>query len=427
MVSSKAYGQVKMAWGKVVAFAVVVMLALVGCFAPLRAHASTEDYALLADTHFGQPGMPAYDDAKKALLWTAASNNLRAVCVAGDLTDRGDAVAYSEWEYLCDGIAGNAKRIQALGDHDTGKSGAYLEVDKTLTAANGYRYFKQINNGATTSYHEFGHANVMTIGGVRDEGYSVITNSMLTQLNARLLKTARQGKIAIVVCHYPYSSPALNKRAALMGILRSYPNVVFVSGHRHRYSTDQQCQIVRPSSVTTPYDRTGFDESTKYPLHSIGVNACCSYRSGSYVFADMLSIADDGTVTLRARNVSKNQTTKAYRFKQARSSVSIKCAPASEQYPGDGLFTVKVSFSDGGTYSGVKSGSTIELEPGGSKKLSGLPAGVLVSAKIMTVPSGWSKPGSQSVEVGTSAKSLKLKPKYMNDAAFDKLRASTSD
>ncbi len=412
-------GYMNAAWTFLLAF--LLILATVWLF-PMRAYAASEDFVFLADTHMGQPGEPAYDDAQAALLWAGGLDNLKAVCVAGDVTDRGDAVAFSEWEYLCDSIVPDAARIQALGDHDTGKMGAYLGVDKTLTVANGYKYFKQINGNVATSYREFEHANVMTVGGVRAAGHSVITDSMLKQLNARLLKTVRQGKMAIVVCHYPFTSSVLNKRAKLMGILRSYPNVIFVSGHMHRYSTARQCQSVRPACSTTPYDRAGFDESTKYALRSVGVNACCRYRSGNYSHADELTIADNGSLTLRAWNVSKDRVVKTWNFKQATSSVTIKCAPSGSSYPKSGAFTVKVTFSDGGTYSGVKSGSTIKLKPGGSKKLAGVPAGVLVKAKITSVLSGWSKSGAKSIEVGTSAKSLKLKPVYRKAA-----RLHTSD
>ena len=382
------------------------------CATAPRAYAATESFFFLADTHFGQPLQDSYGDARKALLRAAELKNLKAVCVAGDITDRGDAISYSEWEYLCDSIVGDAARIQVLGDHDTGKYGIYSDGFPHLTVANGLRNFKELNGGRLTTYHEFDNVGIMTLGGVSAKGHSVITGSMLKQLNARLLKTVRKGKVAVVVCHYAYDSGSLNMRKKLMGVLRSYPNVMFVSGHRHAYSSKAQCCLVKPSSSTTPYVRAGFKKSTKYPFRSIGVNACSRYRSGGDSFADSLHVTDGGAMTLRKWNTTKGRVERTWKFKQARSSVTIRSAASSASHSQSATFTYRVYFSDGGTYGGVKSGSAFSLKAGKAKKFSNIPAGVLVKIKAIGAAPGWSKPSTQALEMGTSSQVMRMKATY---------------
>ena len=368
---------------------------------PVRAYASTELFALLADTHLGLPNNTTYEEAEQALAWAGGLKDLRAVCVAGDLTDRGDAVSYSEWEYLCDSLAGNAVRIQALGDHDTGKSGIYLGVDSSLTVARGYRNFKLINGESTTSFRKFENANVITLGGIRAKGHRIITGKGLKQLNQRLLKTAREGKMAIVICHYPYDSLSLNMRSKLMGVLRSYPNVIYVSGHRHRYSTVDQCHQALPKCTTTPFGRTGFDTTKQYPFWSIGVNACSTYRSGNYSYADSLAISETGKITVMKWNLTKYRIDKAWTFKQPKSSVTVKRKAGS----GSAALTCEVTFSDGGTYSGVASGSMFTLKRGASMRFEHIPSGVLVKVRVANAKSG-SAASTYVVEVAKTAKAI---------------------
>lgn len=411
--------------GASVLAAVVTLVLVLSCGHAPRAYAEAEDFALFADTHLGLPWQPPYEEVEEALLWATEFDNLKAVCVAGDLTDRGSPVSYGEWEFLCDSILDGAVRIQALGDHDTGKNGAYLNLDRTLTAANGLRLFREMNGGSDTTYHEFEHANIMTLGGARASGHSVLTSTMLKSLDARLRKTARQGKMAIVVCHYPYDSGALNMRLKLMGILRSYPNVVYVSGHRHNYSVKAQCQTVSPRCATTPFVRTGFLRTTKYQFRSIGVNALCTARTGNYSYADHMRISDSGLVSLEKWNLSTGTLDRKWAFKQAKSSIKVKAVPTAEGYPKSAKMTFSVTFSDGKAHGGVKSGSKFTIKVGASRAFRDIPAGVLVSVKAVSVPKGWTKPKAQSAEIGKSAKTLLMKSAYKGAAkqGESKLRA----
>ena len=395
----------RIAFAVALAFALALLLA---CLVPSRAFAADERYLLLADTHLGLPNGTAYGDTEKALSWAAGIDNLAAVCVAGDLTDRGAAASYSDWEYLCDTIVPDAVRIQALGDHDTGKGGIYLEDDPKLTTLNGLRHFLRINDGKLMSFHEFDNANIVTIGGVRDAGWAVVTDGMISTLNSCLKKTARQGKMAIVVCHYPHSSSVLDQRVKLMGGLRSYPNVIYVSGHRHRYSFVRQCDLIAPVATTTPFVRAGFDRNKRYSIYTIGVNACSSSRSNDYVYADLLQTTDAGAVTLGKWNVSLNKLDCAWSFHQAKSSVIVKCAALGAARSRDISFTYKVTFSDGGTYGGVKSGSTFKLALGAKKSFGSIPAGVLVNIKPVGSQTGWSRPSAKSIEVGIAPQVVRM-------------------
>ena len=377
-----------------------------------RAYAATEDFALLADTHLGQPGEAVYKEAEHALRWAVKFPNLKAVCVAGDLTDRGSAKSYDEWAFLCGNILQGAAHIQALGDHDTGKSGEYLHANPLLTVANGYSNFLKINGGSVTSYHEFEHANVMTVGGSTASGHCSLPSSMLKTLNGRLKRTARQGKVALVICHYPYNSYSLASRSKLMGVLRSYPNVIYVSGHLHRYSPDAQCRIARPSCTTTPYARAGFARGTEYSFKSIGVNACSSYRSNSYSYANSLSIGDDGAISLKKWNLSNDTVARSWSFRQAKSSIAVKAKPSKKKYPRSAKLTYSITFSDGKAYGGVSSGSTFTLAAGGVKTFGNIPAGVLVSVKLVDAPKGWKKSKTYRMEVGKSKRIVRVKTAY---------------
>ena len=373
---------------------------------PPRAYAEAEDFVLLADTHLGQPFQDSYGDAERALRWAARFKDLKAVCHAGDITDRGSADSYGEWVHLCDSIVGNATRIQALGNHDTGNDGTYTDGYPELTVENGLQHFKEINSGKLTTFSEFDNVNVITLGGVLADGYSVITESMLRQLNTRLLKTTREGKVAVVVCHYAYDSGGLNMRKKLRGILRSYPNVIYVSGHRHVFSASQQCEMVAPTCITTPYKRAGFRRSTKYPFRSIGVNACSSYRSGSYTYADSLHVTGEGIMTLRKWNITNNHVDRTWKFTQTRSSVTLRTISYSTDYPQSSAIAYKVTFSDGGMYGGVKSGSTFSLKMGEPKRFSGIPAGVLMKVRVISSAPDLSTQKPKVLEVGTRPRTM---------------------
>ena len=407
-----ARGSASRTWALVFALLVCGLCVFSVATVPQRAYAQSEDYLLLADTHLGQPYMPSYNETEHALLWASEFDNLKAVTVAGDLTDRGSAESYSEWEFLCASICPWATRIQALGDHDTGKDGIYLESDKSLTVLKGYERFKEINGGAATSYHEFEHANVMTLGGIKATGQWPLSTSMLDELNDRLQATARQGKIAIIICHYAHTSDSMNMRSELAGVLRSYPNVIFVSGHRHTYSLTRQCMVASPSCKKTPYTREGYSKDTRYTFTSVGVNACSKYRNGSNSYADTLRIDDNGKIVLSKWNLSEGVCDKTWTFDQVKSSVVVQAAPNTSSYLATDKLTYRITFSDGGTYGGVPSGSTFTLGVDGSKVFTSIPAGVLVTAQLVDAPAGWSQIKASPVEVTNSARTLKVEVAY---------------
>lgn len=391
------------------AFALAV-LSLCAPFACVDcAWAKTETVAVLADTHLGLPDQPSYEETENALAWASELPQLKAVVVAGDLTDRGDPISYSEWEYLYESIIGGQLPAVALGDHDTGKNGIYLGANRTLTVANGLRYFKDINGGTITTFRKYENFNIMTVGGIRARGHSVITPSMLQELDARLKSTVRSGKIAVVVCHYPYNSGALNMRLRFMGVLRSYPNVIYVSGHRHRYTGASRCHSVAPACATTAYSRAGHKKPVKFAFTSVGVNACSSYRSRDYSYADTLNVTDAGRVRVEKWNLSKGKIDRIWSFKQVKSSIAVQLPAKAAQLAEQGDFTCEVTFSDGGTYSGMRSGSSFKLSANTSKTFSNIPAGVLVTVQVTDAPAPWTTQGVKSLEVSDSPQILYAK------------------
>lgn len=391
------------------AFLACVLLSL--AWAP-RAHAVTEDYLLLADTHLGLPYTPAYQDTQNALYWGSDLPFLKAVLVAGDLTDRGAAEAYSEYEYLCDSILPGVTRIQALGDHDTGKNGIYLNQDKSLTIKKGYKNFKQINGGAVTTYTEFEHANVMTIGSIFATGYKPLSTSMLKTLNARLQATARQGKVAIVMCHYTHTSSVLNMRKQLWSILRAYPNVIYVAGHRHTFAKKRWCMTAKPTCPVTPYAREGIEKMPRYSFKSVGVNACSAYRGGGTSSADTLRIDDNGAIVLEKWNLTNGSLDKRWSFKQLKSSVTLKAAAPAGKYSSSTQMTYRVTFSDGKTYGGVPSGGTVTLGVEGAKVFTNIPAGVLVTANLVSAPQGWAQVSAPPIEAAAASRTLEVALSY---------------
>ena len=407
---------------------VLVMWAMLLLFAaPEQAIADSEDFVLLADTHLGQPYKPSYKETEHALKWAVKFNNLKAVCVAGDLTDRGSSDSYDEWTSLCNSILHGPKHIQALGNHDTGNNGEYLRYFPKLTVAQGYKLFKQINGGSPTSFTRFETANVITLGGVHAKGYHVITYEMLKQLNSRLWVTAREGKMAIVVCHYPYDVEALNIRSKLMGVLRSYPNVIYVSGHKHQYATSRQCQTAKPYCTTTPFKRNGFSRKTRYSFRSIGVNACSAYRAGNGTsYADALTIKENGKITVQKWNLTKNCIEKKWTFEKAKSTVAVKSVPASVRYPKKDVLEYRITFSDGKAYGGITSGGTFALQSGHTKKFSNIPAGVLITVEQVRAPEGWSKADTRYIEAGTKTRTLTMKTRYSKPASSSSKRLRTT-
>lgn len=420
-----------MAWLDIVRSAAVRMFAAMLCAVVALlmvvvppAQAEPESIGLLADTHFGYPGSPWRTDTKAALRWELLDSNLKGIAVAGDVTDRGAADSYKDWVDTYTLVVKtqqhrNVKRIQAMGDHDTGKNGIYYWVDNTLTVWNGRCNFVNINGGAETSFTQFSKANVITFGGIRASGFTPVTKDGLKELDDRLRTTARQGKVAIVVCHYPHDSGVLNMRADLLGILRSYPNVIWVSGHTHNYAWSKQFRTVTPSCNTTPYSRAGFNKNTKYAFHGIGVNAVNTCRSSDgNVYADLLTIYDDGTVSAKKQNVTKNRTDRTWSFKQSRSSITVKAAGTGTSYPKSATFTFKVTFSDGKSHGGIKSGGTFGLRVGSSRTFPDIPSGVLVTVKMMKGPDGWSTGASQALEVTQSPRSMTLTSQYVKPTYY---------
>ena len=390
---------------------------------PEHAFAAPTTFAVLADTHVSAQGdggnMTNNADALRAFKWAGSVSGLDAIIVAGDLTDRGYSSEFVLYNSLWQKVDTTAPRIQCIGNHDTNHGGLWSGLSVGACASQ----FKSINKGKITDYQEFDNANVMTIGGpYRSGGSGVYTKSMLKKLNKYLKKTVRQGKMAVVVSHYPYTTRFANSDR-LLSILKSYPNVIYISGHVHYYSSKKWMQKVKPKAIAkitkkkTPYKRAGIKaKKAAYAFKSLGVDSVTRYHSVGSIWQSSgqsiggkLDVSDNGRIVYKRYNMKNGKCLKTWKMKQLKGSVTVK--PVSTTKGKKGTVSYRVTFSDGGTYGGVKSGGTLKVATGKSKIISGIPAGVLVTVQG-TGSDGWSKTKKAKIEVTGKNRNVVLKHSY---------------
>ena len=412
---------------RIVTFAAMATILAIICLAigTSIAEAKTETFGVISDTHARGEGdnwdVTTNADTVRALNWVKNRSNLVGVIHAGDIGDRGVPGDFNMFLSLWRNSGLRVPYIAVMGNHDYNNGGSW----DGLSAAYCEDNFKRIiNHGVLNSYSEFANANIMTLGGAYTQsGSRLYTDSQLKQLNKRLRKTARSGKWAIVVCHYPYYTSYKNSRK-LAGILRAYPNVIYISGHRHYYSNSQHFyKNATPSATTTSYKRTGIDvKKKKYSFLFIGQDSVSRnhddgsgvWRSSGQSVASTLTIDGKGKVTYLYKNLAFGGT-KSWSKAKTFGSIVVKCKATTN---GSTLKSMKyqITFSDGKTYGGVKSGGTFSLALNKSKTFSNIPAGVLVKITPKTSASGWNKPAAQSLEVTnkkrTATFSHVFTPKY---------------
>ena len=411
----------------------IILISALAMFST-NAYATTETFVLLADTHVQQQGdgggVTNNADCRRAFNWAKKQKNLKAVVVAGDMTDRGYAMEYNLYKSLWNQANIKATRIQCIGNHDT-NGGAMWDSSYNISA--GINNFKnKLNGGNLTTYNEFKMANIMTIGG----GYTksknqIYTTSMLQTLNKRLTKTAHQGKWAIVVCHYPYFWSAPNQKK-LMGILRSFPNVIYVSGHVHTQSASRRFQTATPGYTKSTYKRDGITVSkTAYNFKSISLSSVTrNHDAGGYwtssgwsSYGNVMQIKD-GKITIKRRNLSSGKWTNTWTLNKHTGTVNIKSKSSTSK--ASGKMTYKVTFSDGKKHGGVANGSTFTLQTGKTKKISGIPSGVLVTVYTSKVPSNWSKASTTKVEATRGSSTVTMSHKYTKPATSKTTNKNTT-
>jgi len=397
----------------------LVLACALSLTAPPAALAQSDVFAVLADTHVRFQGddllIKNNADTMRAFRWASGLKGLDGVIVAGDIADRGFAGDFQAYDLLWQRTKLTVPRIQCMGNHDTNNGGALSGLNvKKCTAE-----FKKINGGKTTSFQEFDNANVITLGGpYTRSGKNVYSNYQLKQLDKRLLQTARQGKMAVVVCHYPYNT-ALPKRNKMLAILESYPNVIFISGHVHYFLPSQWFQRVHPStSATTPFKRSGINaKKASYSFVSIGADSVTrnhsvggTWKSKGQTIGQWLRITNGGKVRYQRYDLKTGAKLKAWTATQLTGTVKVtaKSATAGKK----GKMTYQVVFSDGKAHGGLESGATFKLKTGKSRAFKHIPAGVLVTVKCVDAPAGWSTPNRLRVEVTGETQTLVLKHVY---------------
>jgi len=400
--------------------ALVFVCAFLLLVSPVRAYAASETFAVLADPHVRYQGddflVKNNADALRAFKWTRNIPNLTAAIIAGDLTDRGFSADYVKYNALWKQANVSAPRIQCIGNHDTNNAGAWNGLSATQCAL----YFKRVNGGTITSFNEFQYANVMTIGGpYRKNGRGVYTDAMIKQLNSRLLKTVRQGKMAIVVCHYPYATRYANYKK-MLGVLKSYPNVLYISGHTHYPSPSRRFELVSPGSVQsqrTPYTRVGIKAgSVSYPFTSMNLSSVTrnhsvhgTWKSAGQSTAQSLHISKSGKIVLKRYSLNSGKLTRSWVTHQMKGTVAVQAKSLSSGKAGWMVYRVK--FSDGKAYGGVESGGTFKLKTSKTKKFTDIPAGVLVTVRCIQAPRGWTK-SSKAAKVEVTAKKRVIVTKH---------------
>ena len=394
----------------------------VGAIPPSTAHAESECFAMITDTHIGvSPSTSA--DLKKALRYIKPQKNLAAVVHCGDVTDVGGEAEYAKYARIWRKSRIKAAAVYTFGNHDNAAKGyqnwlhraGYYGYDKTTGASLFRRY---LNGGRPlNTVTKFKTANVIAIGGYVGQRGGVYPWQSVRWLDRQLKATVRAGKVAIVATHYaPWHGldDAFRQRPAnqmaIYGVCQSYPNVVFACGHEHRFEQDpthfrsHYSYGTYAEAARTPFRRTGIDtQSVRYKVHLLCLNAVSRVRGcvrGRIAperssWAYLLKVTGSGRITFAERNLTARRTERKTAFEQETSSalITLSGLPAGEEA------AVKVRFSDGGSHGGIASGETVRLKAGKGLRITGIPQGVLVVARVKKVPAGYTAPEIQRVEV----------------------------
>ena len=94
---------------------------------PANAFADSETFGLLTDTHVRSQGDNATTttnaDTNTAIKWVKQLPNLKAIVIAGDVTDQGTPQDVSYFKKLWDKQKIKVPRILAMGNHDSNGAG----------------------------------------------------------------------------------------------------------------------------------------------------------------------------------------------------------------------------------------------------------------------------------------------------------------
>ena len=380
---------------------------------PANAFADSETFGLLTDTHVRSQGDNATTttnaDTNTAIKWVKQLPNLKAIVIAGDVTDQGTPQDVSYFKKLWDKQKIKVPRILAMGNHDSNNGGIWGTSPNKCTKA-----FQTMTGGNFTTYKKFKNANIITIGGKYTTDHNkIFTDAMVRELNSRLLETVREGKWALVVCHYPYTNSFPN-RNKVISVIRSYPNVIYASGHRHHYASSQWCQRVSPSVADTTFGREGADKDKKYSFISIGLDSVSRNQNRNGVWkslgqsvASSLTVNSDHSAVLHRQN-TRTGATREWTLKPATGTITVKSQAKTYKGTPAPAFTYCIRFSDNNPHGGIQSGGTFMLSAGASRSFD-MPAGVLASIYCVSAPSGYAHSPATSKEATNKKSTLVMK------------------
>ena len=219
--------------------------------------------------------------------------NIKPVAVinAGDLSELGRKKHFKQIKSIINKHYPGVPQATVLGNHDAHWADNYdymkggKDTCKISYTKRDLKYFLEVF-GTTNPYVKTTHANIIGLGEPPHYSYRVLTDSNLKLLKTRLNETKREGKWAIVVCHYPGSArgdrvkKVVNVGAKLISILKKYPNVVYVSGHVHE--ENNAAAVKKRSGVicSTSQSVRNVGESRLFTFSSDGTLTIKRYASG---------------------------------------------------------------------------------------------------------------------------------------------------
>lgn len=175
-------------------------------------------FAWLTDTHVS-PGVESEDLLRHALSEIAEMDDLAAVIVSGDLTNRGDT---EELECCYELLKGVEKPLLVIpGNHETNWSDSGCRAFPSLFGGDRFvwRYKDLLLIGvASGPWLEMG------------DGY--VRRGDILWLEEILRREVKPGDRVIFVCHYPLDHD-LSNSGEILSILHKYPVVLTLAGHYH--------------------------------------------------------------------------------------------------------------------------------------------------------------------------------------------------
>ncbi len=269
-------------------------------------------FAAISDTHlkdnFIRTGMLEFGlrDMSKA------KDRLDAVVFNGDITDRGDV---ENWQAFTDTLLKydiSDNNIMVLGNHDTWGGDRTPEyTKKTFIEFSKKATGRDIKNVYFTA--DIKGCPVIVLGSEGDHTYATISKKQIDWFAKEMKKASKTGLPIFVFCHQSFNGThglpynwELKKdddpdtggigdaSDEILGIVKKYKNVFFISGHIH-------------AGLTAENSRTFYSSVEKYDGYTLVNVPCYEYpdvKRGGHIANGTGYVFEvyDNEVLLRARN-----------------------------------------------------------------------------------------------------------------------------